>query len=401
MSTPGPLHIFISHPSHFLTDSEPHGDGLLAFQYILRLAQRGHQLHVAVPLSSLSQPLPSNVFLYPIRSLTKSSAVNPPYLNRIEYAFRVRRLLKRLQKQFPLQLIHQLNPVVPGMSLLLSGCGLPIVLGPLPPHLPAEPGRSQASATATAKSLKHRIRDRILFRQLRDASLILIPTAKSLDILPPDPAIRQKVRPLNYGVDTDLFQPELNLPSQPASILFLANLVRRKGVLQVIQAFEQIHAQHPGCRLIIAGSGPDEALVRERVQQSPAAASIVLRGHVARNDVPGTLNRSTLYCLPSFAEPFGMTALEAMACGKPVVGASTGGLGLLLDQEGARTVAPGDVQNLAAALHEILVFPELQRTMGAHNRTRAVREFSWNVVIERLESLYRDLLAPAPAPEVI
>jgi len=382
-----PLRIFISHPSHFLTDSEPHGDGLLAFHFIERLARRGHELHIAVPIMSIRNSLPSNVHLYPLKSFTRTSTVNPPSLNRLEYAFRVRMLLRRLQNTMSIDLIHQLNPVVPGMSLLLSKFGIPIVLGPLPPRIPRG-GDSPAKITVGPRGLADRVRDAILHRQLRDATLILIPTSKSLELIPKDPVIRQKVRALNYGVDTEVFQPAAATHEAQSSILYLANLVRRKGILVLVEAFERLAELDTTCVLQIAGSGPDETEIRARVARSPAVQRIRFLGNIARQDVPAVLNACTVYCLPSYDEPFGMTALEAMACGKPVVGSRTGGLGLLLGDAGSRKVEPGDAPALAAALHEVLSSQSVRASMGSHNRRRAETEFSWGVVIDRLEDLY-------------
>jgi glycosyltransferase involved in cell wall biosynthesis len=380
-----PLRIFISHPSHFLTDSEPHGDGLLAFHFIERLARRGHELHIAVPIMSIRNSLPSNVHLYPLESFTRTSTVNPPSLNRLEYAFRVRMLLRRLQNTMWIDLIHQLNPVVPGMSLLLSRFGIPIVLGPLPPRIPRG---GDSPVTVEPRGLADRVRDAILHRQLRDATLILIPTSKSLEIVPKDPAIRRKVRALNYGVDTEVFQPAAATHEAPSSILYLANLVRRKGILVLVEAFERLAELDTTCVLQIAGAGPDETEIRARVARSPAVQRIQFLGNIVRRDVPAVLNACTVYCLPSYDEPFGMTALEAMACGKPVVGSRTGGLGLLLDDSGSRKVEPGNFPVLAAALHEVLSSKSLRASMGSHNRRRAETEFSWGVVIDRLEDLY-------------
>ena len=77
-----------------------------------------------------------------------------------------------------------------------------------------------------------------------------------------------------------------------------------------------------------------------------------------------------VYCLPSFGEPFGMTALEAMACARPVVATDAGGLRHLVAERGGRKVPPGDADALAAALREVLADPELRRAMGEHNRRR-------------------------------
>jgi glycosyltransferase involved in cell wall biosynthesis len=83
-----------------------------------------------------------------------------------------------------------------------------------------------------------------------------------------------------------------------------------------------------------------------------------------------------------------MTALEAMACARPLVVTSAGGLAHLVPDEGARKVPPGDPGALAAALAFVLADPELRRSMGEHNRAAVERGYSWSRVVDRLEEYY-------------
>jgi glycosyltransferase involved in cell wall biosynthesis len=99
--------------------------------------------------------------------------------------------------------------------------------------------------------------------------------------------------------------------------------------------------------------------------------------------------------MPSFGEPFGMSLLEAMSSGKPVVVTDAGGAGHLVDTRGGRKVTPGDAPELARALGEILASPALQRQMGAHNRAAIEDVYSWDRVIARLEDVYRALVRKA------
>jgi glycosyltransferase involved in cell wall biosynthesis len=87
-----------------------------------------------------------------------------------------------------------------------------------------------------------------------------------------------------------------------------------------------------------------------------------------------------------------MTALEAMACGKPVVGTNAGGLGHLLKKAGAIAVKPGDAKALGSALIRVLQSESLQVETGLAGRQLAVKEFSWGAVSDRLESVYHRVL---------
>jgi glycosyltransferase involved in cell wall biosynthesis len=103
-----------------------------------------------------------------------------------------------------------------------------------------------------------------------------------------------------------------------------------------------------------------------------------------------------VYCLPSYGEPFGMSALEAMACGKPIVATDAGGLRHLVVDQGGRRVPPGDANALATALREILATPELRREMGKHNRRLIEERYAWPHVIGRLEDIYREAMELVP-----
>jgi glycosyltransferase involved in cell wall biosynthesis len=296
-----------------------------------------------------------------------------------------------------MDLIHQLNPVVPGMGLLLADSGLPILLGPLPPRIPEHWEDVETQSGKPNPTFSQRIRDWVLRRQLLDATLILIPTQKSLEQIPVCPTIRQKVRTLHYGVDTSRFLPQSTRSSGPLSILFLSNLLRRKGIFLLLEAFERIASNYPDCILRFAGSGPDEAELRARAV-GPLSSRIEFLGNVPPEHVPAVLNACTVFCLPSYCEPFGMAALEAMSCGKPVIGTRSGGLGLLLDDVGARRVKPGDAIDLAYGLAELLSSPSLRSEMGAHNRRRVLSAFSWDKVLDSLEKNYQEVVGKLKCP---
>ncbi len=166
----------------------------------------------------------------------------------------------------------------------------------------------------------------------------------------------------------------------------------------LLDAFERLARRMPSARLVIAGGGWDEAEVRRRAAASPAAAQIELLGNVRREELAATLARGTVYCLPSFGEPYGMSALEAMAAGLPLVVTRAGGLQYLLPAEGGLQVSPRDPDALAEALHSILRSPELGQRMGAVNREHVRRHHGWDTVLDRLEAIYAGLLQKKTVP---
>src|SRR5450432_1868258 len=93
-----PLNIFILHPSSLLTDWEPSGDGLLAYQYVSRLASRGHIVHVAVEARSVRGTCPPNLHLHDIRTHYSAAEGAAGLAQRVEFGIKAGALFRRLRK---------------------------------------------------------------------------------------------------------------------------------------------------------------------------------------------------------------------------------------------------------------------------------------------------------------
>jgi glycosyltransferase involved in cell wall biosynthesis len=363
--------IFVIHPSRLLTDYQAHGDGLLAHRYVTELAARGHRLAVACEAVDLAEPMPPNVELYPLLVRGANDGIR-----RARYSWEMRKLFARLHARSRFDLAHQLNPVFTGLSLGLTGVRIPVVLGPYVTHWYDDRNGRLASALSDAViRLQQRgagaaivssraARERILDRRLRERATFVVP----------------------YGIDLDAF-PERPMPDGDPVILYLNWLAEKKGVFVLLDAFERVAARVPGVRLRIAGDGDDRDRVSAAVRSSKNADRIELLGKLSRREVAGALAASSVYCLPSFGEPYGMGVVEAMATGRPVVATAAGGPADLLAAGGGKLVRVRDPIALAEALIEIIENPGLAAAMGAANR-RAAHAFAWPRVIDGIEAVY-------------
>ncbi len=360
------LRIFVIPPSAMLTDHLPHGDGLVAFGFIQELGRRGHELHVAAGGLDLRGGLPESVTLH---------RLGPS--GRARFMLRARRLYRRLAAERSFDLVHQLNPVDVGVSLALVDARPPTVLGP---YVPDWEG---SSSTAL------RVKGILRAAQQRRAAIVLLSTPAAASKLNGAAGGRAHVHELPMGIDERAWLPPATEPTGQ-DVLFLANLERRKGIHVLLDAFARLAPDLPEARLLVAGVGAEQDAVRRRVGESPALDRVELLGRVERERVAAAMRSCDVYCLPSYGEPYGMTALEAMACGRPLVVTSAGGLGHLVPDEGARKVPPGDAGALAGALAELLADPALRRSMGEHNRAEVERRYSWSRVVDRLEECYSE-----------
>jgi glycosyltransferase involved in cell wall biosynthesis len=378
------LRLFIIAPSAMFTDHLPHGDGLVAFGFVKELARRGHELHVATRRVALEGDPPPNVHVYRLGSANQSAQIG-----RLRFMLGVRRLYERLARSRRFDLAHQLNPVDVGVSLALAGEETPLVLGPYIPDWAASGPGADGSVGPLALRAKRLLR----VAQQRRATTLLVSTPAALSKLDPGFSLQAHVHELPHGIDDQLWQP--SGPPAGQTVLFLANLEVRKGIHVLLDAFEAVAARLPDARLQIAGDGPERQAVEGRVREPWARGRVELLGRVDRDRALALMQSCDVYCLPSYGEPFGMTALEAMACARPVVATAAGGLWHLVPDAGGRKVAPGDSAALADALVQVLGDPELRMAMGSCNRRIVEERFAWSRVGDRLEALYGEAIQRA------
>jgi glycosyltransferase involved in cell wall biosynthesis len=177
------------------------------------------------------------------------------------------------------------------------------------------------------------------------------------------------VRVIPSGVE---LPPEVGPEASPPEVLYAGRLSSEKGVLELVEATQ-------GLNLVVAGDGP----LRARV---PGAL-----GFVPHADLQRLYARAAVVACPSRREGFGVTCLEAMAHGRPVVATSVGGLrDLVVDGETGLVVPPRDPPALGAALERLLADEELRRRLGAAGRERARERFSWDVTTAALVTAYAE-----------
>ena len=379
-----PLTVFIAHPSELLTDHLPHGDGLISFGFVRRLAERGHDVHVAAQRVDIRAPLPPSLHLHVLMPASDVSL-----LDRLRFMLRMRLLFRRLSRRFVFDVVHQMNPVFTGLSLSLLGVKTPLVLGTYIPrwHVAADGPAGRPSWLTT---IKHRALGLLARLQQSRAAGLLIASPEAIERIADPDRHRGHIFEVPHGIDLARFPPRQDPPPRP-SVLFLANVIRRKGIFTLLEAFGRVAHAVPDVELVIAGSGGDMAAVQSAVARMDGMRVRVL-GRVERPEVPALMRAHSVYCLPSYGEPFATSILEAMACGLPVVATRAGGLPHLVSQGGGRLVPPRDVDALAEALIEILGSPDLQRSMGRHNRERVEREFEAEMAVDRLEDAYAAVL---------
>jgi glycosyltransferase involved in cell wall biosynthesis len=382
-----PRTVLAAHAWKLLTDHRPNGDGLFAYGLMSRLAERGHRVHAACRSVDLAAQPPPGLVLHRLTLDDGDLGVG----EQLRYMRRLRRLYDRLGREERIDVLWQPNPVNAGVSLAFPRAGPPLVLGPYFADWPQPPATGVRVVRAGARQLARR---GLRTAQQRRAAALLLSTE----------AARAKVHVrglptalVPMGVDPGAFPPPAPAPpDRPPTAVFLANLRGHKGVFTLLEAWEQVARRLPAARLLLAGGGPEEAEVRRRVAASPAAGSIELVGPVDRHRVPEVLARADVSCQPAHGEPFGWSAVEAMASGLAVVATDAAGIGTVVPDAAGRKVPVGDAGALADALVELLGDPELRTAAGAAGRRAVERLYAWDRVIDTVDAVFDRVTKGSP-----
>jgi glycosyltransferase involved in cell wall biosynthesis len=167
---------------------------------------------------------------------------------------------------------------------------------------------------------------------------------------------------INMGVDRCVFSPSagegarvtLGWSIGDKVAVFAGNLIERKGVDVLVEAFSQLHARGACDRLAIAGDGPLRDLLVLQASALGVAKDVEFLGAVEAASLARLMASADVFVLPSRSEPLGVVLLEAMACGTPVVASSVGGIPEIVGEGCGVLVEPDDAAALVTAMESVL-----------------------------------------------
>jgi len=199
------------------------------------------------------------------------------------------------------------------------------------------------------------------------------------------------------GVDTDRFTPGPPARERPRTVLYVGRMDRTsawKGVDVLLDAFAALADDLPGVRLRLVGDGDAVADHRAHAERLGVADRLDCTGARVGQDLVLEMQQGAVLVLPSLteAESFGMTLIEAMACGTPVVGSAVGGIPhVVSDGTTGLLVPPGDPGALAAACRRLLTDPDTADAFGAAGRRHVVEHYAWPDLTDRYLRLFRTM----------
>lgn len=275
---------------------------------------------------------------------------------------------------------HAISPVGGAPSALLARRPLVVTIHDLIPfHL------SRFENVVKAELLRDCVRVCV---KLADALIVPYQVTKD-ELVESLGAKPERVHVVNYGVDHQNYFVRPETPRLPRTILYVGAVSRSKGVEVLIRAFAQVKQRLPDARLIVAGKPSADQPGLEQLTRELGVSDVTFSGFVAESELPERYASATVMVFPSHYG-FGLSTLEAMACGTPVVGVRTldapeffADAGLLAE--------PNDPASLADCLGRVLADPALQAEQSQKSLARA-ELFSWARTAQGNVAVYERVL---------
>ncbi|MDI9639295.1 glycosyltransferase family 1 protein [Geitlerinema splendidum] len=201
------------------------------------------------------------------------------------------------------------------------------------------------------------------------------------------------------SVRREAARDKLQLSPDDRVVLYVGRFDPRKGIETAVRAVSHLSSERKAqLKLMIAGGwtpGEKDGEERDRIGQLTQALGIENNvqfvGRLDHTVLPTYYAAADVCVVPSHYEPFGLVAIEAMACGTPVIASNVGGLKFtVIPEETGLLAPPKDDRAFAEAIDRILADPQWRSQLGEQARSRVEAKFSWDGVASQLGELYSD-----------
>ena len=221
-------------------------------------------------------------------------------------------------------------------------------------------------------------------RFLKEKTLINYSIEKDIEVVP------------NF-IDTEIYKPNKDgafrehiAPNGEKIIVHTSNFRQVKRVTDTIKVFEQVVKEIPS-KLVLVGDGPDRSECERLCRELHLCDHVKFLGK--QDALVEILNAADVFLIPSQSESFGLAALEAMACGVPVVSTSVGGLPELVRHNETGYIAEiGDISRMAKYIVDLFSNEKKHKLFAENSRKRAVENFDKSIVVPMYENYYKKIL---------
>jgi glycosyltransferase involved in cell wall biosynthesis len=313
----------------------------------------------------------------------------------LTFSVRARRELRRRRGEF--DVVHD-NQCLGYGILGLARDGWPVVATV---HHPITVDRALDLAQAPSRKRRFTLRRWYGFLRMqkrvvrRLPHILTVSESSASDICSQMGARRRQLAVVPVGVDTALFRPLPSVSPVPGRLLTTASAdVPLKGLLPLLEALAKVRTERHA-ELVIVGRPRAGSLVPATIERLGLEGAVTVAGVVGAERLVELYAEAEVAVVPSLYEGFSLPAIEAMACGVPLVSTTGGALPEVVGRSGetAILVPPGDPGALADAIGAALDDADLRARVGAAGRERVVERYSWRATAEATVAEYRRAIA--------
>lgn len=224
--------------------------------------------------------------------------------------------------------------------------------------------------------------------------IVTVSESSAADIVAQMGASASRLSVVPVGVDTNLFRPLAHVERVPGRLMTTASAdVPLKGLVPLLEALAKVRTERPA-ELVVVGQPRDGSLVPATIERLGLEGAVTIAGVVDNLRMVELYAEAEVAVVPSLYEGFSLPAVEAMACGLPLVTTTGGALPEVVGADGecALLVPPGDPGALAAAIVGVLDDAALRARMGSAGRARVLERFTWRATAEATVEVYRDVI---------
>ena len=312
----------------------------------------------------------------------------------LTFSLRVASLLRRTPNRY--DVVHDNQCLGYGL-LSIERMGVPVVATVHHP-IPLDKKMDLANATSLGKRLSlrrwysfWRMQGRVARRLRR---IIAVSEAAGRDMQREFRVRPGRISVVHNGVDSELFRPLPNVASRPGTIITTASAdVPLKGLVYLVEAVAKLNTERD-VELVVVGTPRKGGAVEAAIRRLGVEHVVRFENSVEPLRLTHLFAQAQVAVVPSLYEGFSLPAVEAMACGVPLVATTAGALPEVVGRDGdaARLVSPGNAEELAAAVKLLLDDATLRKRMGEAGRRRALERFTWRRAAQATADEYRKVL---------
>jgi len=310
------------------------------------------------------------------------------------FSFRVFKKLRKLQKKYNYDIIHDNQSLGYGF-LLLKLLGIPLVSTI---HHPLTIDRETWFEYPSNFRLKMK---RVLYYPLLMQSfiskkmdqIITVSHDAAIEITKAFNVPKEKITVVYNGLDSHIFKPIKGIKKKKNSIIFVGNVEdRKKGVVYLLKAISE--TKNRVHLTIVDGGAPNRSYVPKWIDQFGINDRVTFTGKVSIERLLQLYSEHEIAVSPSLYEGFGFPAAEAMACELPVISATGGALPEVVGEhlKTGYLVPPRDAKALSTAIDYLIDNPDVRKKLGVEGRKRVLKTFTWEKAGKEMIEAYKEAI---------